>query len=116
MELEQGLKITQKDIIEFIAEFIQGDIMDKDFQKRIIDNLLNAFYLSDDRVVLYFNIKDGKEVIFIDKEDTDSAIETLLNKGNNEGSNFNPTSQPKALMFGHQRIMNTTMTSYISCK
>ncbi len=103
LELEQGLKITQKDIVEFVAEFIKGDIIDKDFQKRIIDNLLNAFYLSDDRVVLYFNIKGGKEVIFIDKEDTDHAVETLINKGSVKGSNFNPTSPPKE-NYTHPRI------------
>ncbi len=74
LELEQGLKITKKDIVVFVSEFIKGDLLDKDFQKRIIDNLLNAFYVYDDRVVLYFNIKGGKECIFIGKAETDAAM------------------------------------------
>ena len=77
LELEQGLKITQADITAFVAEFIKGDPHDKDFQKRIIDNLINAMYVSDERVVLYFNIKGGKETIFIGKDETDEAINAI---------------------------------------
>ena len=81
IELEQGLQITKDDIVSFIAEYIQGDPHDKDFQKRIIDNLINAFYLYDDRVVIYFNIKGGKETSFIGKDETDEAIKNIDNNG-----------------------------------
>lgn len=81
IELEQGLQITKDDIVSFIAEYIEGDPHDKDFQKRIIDNLINAFYLYDDRVVIYFNIKGGKETSFIGKDDTDEAIKNIDNNG-----------------------------------
>jgi len=77
VELEQGLKVTQADIIAFVAEFIKGNPHDKAFQKRIIDNLVNAMYISDDRVTLYFAIKGGKEVAFIGKDETDAAINEL---------------------------------------
>lgn len=81
LELERGLKITKQDIVVFVNEFIKGDLLDKDFQKRIIDNLLNAFYIYDDRVVIYFNIKGGKETAFIGKEETDTALENIANSG-----------------------------------
>lgn len=74
LELERGLKITKNDIIAFINEFTEGNLHDKNFQKRIIDNLVNAFYIYDDKVVLYFNIKSGKETAFIGKDETDEAL------------------------------------------
>ena len=48
---------------------------------KIIDNLINAFYLYDDRVVIYFNIKGGKETSFIGKDETDEAIKNIDNNG-----------------------------------
>lgn len=95
LELEQGLKITKKDIIVFVSEFIKGDLLDKDFQKRIIDNLINAFYIYDDRVVIYFNIKGGKEVSFIGKAETDAALADLNVSG---CSNLNHLAPPKVLL------------------
>lgn len=81
IEIEQGMQYTKDDIVTFITEFIQGDPHDKDFQKRIIDNLINAFYLYDDRIVIYFNIKGGKETAFIGKDDTDEAIKDIEKTG-----------------------------------
>lgn len=74
LELEQGLKVTKADIVAFVEEFIKGDVRDKDFQKRIIENLVRAMYVYDDEVVLYFNVKGGREESFIGKDDTDAAL------------------------------------------
>lgn len=78
LELEASFHLKQDDIVEFVAEFIKGDLHDPAFQKRIIDNLINAMYISDDRVVLYFNINNGQEVSHIGKDDTDAAIDGLF--------------------------------------
>lgn len=77
LELERGLKVTREDIVAFVEEFIKGDLHDKDFQKRIIDNLVRAMYIYDDEVVLYFNVKGGREEAFIGKDDTDAALSEL---------------------------------------
>lgn len=93
LEIEQGLKITKDDIVSFVAEYIEGNPHDKEFQKRIIDNLLNAFYLYDDRVVLYFNIKGGKETAFIGKAETDIAVENAINNGDCGVQTLTPTAR-----------------------
>lgn len=73
LELERGLRVRKEDIIAFVAEFVRGELHDKAFQKRIIDNLVNAMYIYDDKVVIYFNISGGSETAFIGKEETDDA-------------------------------------------
>ncbi len=81
LEFEQGLKIKKADIVAFVAEYIKGDLHDKGFQKRIIDNLVNAVYIYDNRVVLYFNVNNGREDAYIGKDDTDAAIDNLPDGG-----------------------------------
>ena len=78
LELEAGLKVTRNDIVEFVAEYVKGDPHDPEFQKRIIDNLVRAIYLYDDKIVIYFNVNNGKELSYIGKDDTDAAIDGLL--------------------------------------
>lgn len=104
IEIEQGLKITKDDIVSFVADFIKGNPHDKEFQKRIIDNLINAFYIYDDKVVIYFNIKGGKETAFIGKDETDDAVKNIENTSGCECSNFNYSAPPSATMFEHQQI------------
>ena len=44
LELEQGVPLTRKDIIDFISEFIDGNPYDKQFQELLIDNLVTTVY------------------------------------------------------------------------
>lgn len=74
LELERGYRITKKDLLDFIAELIKGDKNDKDYQQKIIDNLVSQVFVSDDKTIVYFNIKGGKKVETVSLEDTTTAI------------------------------------------
>ena len=122
LELEAGLKITRDDIVAFVAEYVKGDPHDPEFQKRIIDNLVRAIYLYDDKIVIYFNVSGGKEMSYIGKDDTDAAIDGLLDNlpesgtksrhgantgvcgGVGKGSNFNTLAPPIGIKFEHRQI------------
>ncbi|MBR1558864.1 MAG: hypothetical protein IJ646_01345, partial [Clostridia bacterium] len=43
-----------------------GDPLDEDFRKQIIDVFINSVYLYDDRVIIFYNIRGGKQVSYID--------------------------------------------------
>ena len=75
LELERGYKINKKDIIEFVAELIKGDRNDKEYQQKIIDNLVSQVYVRDDNTVVYFNIKGGKTIDLLDFDDTNEVLE-----------------------------------------
>ena len=79
LELERGYKLTKKDLLDFISLLLKGDKSDKDYQKKIIDNLVSQVYVSDDDTVVYFNIRGGKNVETekISLEDTNSALNSL---------------------------------------
>jgi len=74
LELERGLPITKQSILDFIAEFTDGDPMDKAFQKRIIDNLVMTVYAYDDQSVIYFSVGNRKNTLLISKKETDEII------------------------------------------
>ncbi len=88
LELERGYKITKKDLLDFVAELLKGDINDKEYQRKIIDNLVSQVFVSDDNTVCYFNIKGGKSIETVSFEDTKSAI-----KGNSGVQTQSPLSR-----------------------
>ena len=47
--------MTVDDVIDFINEVMRGNIKDKEFQKQIIDTFINAIYVFDDKLVIYYN-------------------------------------------------------------
>ena len=74
LELERGYKITKKDIVEFVGEVLKGDPNDKDYQKKIIDNLVSQVFVSDDDTVVYLYIKGGKTIDLLDINDTNEVL------------------------------------------
>lgn len=70
LELERGYKISKKDIVEFIGELLKGDVNDKEYQRKIIDNLVSQVFVHDDNTIVYFNIKGGKDIDLLDINDT----------------------------------------------
>lgn len=72
MRIANGHRYTQEQIIAWLKVFTRGDLMDKDFQKRIIDVFINSIYVYDDKMVIYYNIKGGKQVSYMEMlESTD---------------------------------------------
>ena len=75
LEIERGDEPTYEKISAFAAGFTDGDPHDKAHQKRVIDKLVNAVYISDKRTVIYFSFEN--EHPFISKEDTKQAIKDI---------------------------------------
>ena len=47
-----------KDIEKWIRSFKDGDLFDPEFRLRVIESLVNAVYLYDDRILIYYNTND----------------------------------------------------------
>ena len=89
LETERGLQFTRQEIIDFITEFTNGNPTDKAFQKRMIDNLVNCVYVSDNRITAYFTIKGSThELPFITKADNDTAQQQKSTLTASSGANM----------------------------
>ena len=62
-------ELKKEDVIAWLSQFTRGDLLDVEYQKKVIDVFINAIYLYDDRVVIFFNIQDCKQVSYIDMLD-----------------------------------------------
>lgn len=63
------VKLDKSDIVRWLQSMRRGDLMDEEYRKKIIEIFINAVYLYDDRVAIFFNVKDCKQVSYIDMID-----------------------------------------------
>ena len=83
--LERGRKITAKDILAFVAELLKGNPDDKEYQRKILDNLVSRVYIYDDeriKTVGYLNFGVDKNVEKIRLDETNEVIERLKSCSN----------------------------------
>lgn len=76
LKVASRIEITAEEIENWLQQFCHGDLFDMDFRRRIIDVFINAIYLYDDKVVIYFNIKDGKQISYIEMLDNMEGLES----------------------------------------
>jgi len=55
--------VTREEIIYWLQTLCEGDIEDKDFQKKLIDSFIVAVYLYDDRLKIVFDYSGDKNKI-----------------------------------------------------
>lgn len=73
-KIASGIRYTVPDVEAWLKGFAAGDACDENFRRRIIEVFINAVYLYDDRVVIYYNLKGGKQVSVIGLQDSDADI------------------------------------------
>lgn len=66
LNVAQGVKFSSEEITDWLKAFCSGDALDVEFQKRIIKTFVNSIYLYDDHFIIYYNLKDGKQVTYIE--------------------------------------------------
>lgn len=69
LRIANGIRYTQNDIESWLKTFCNGDLFDESFRRRIIDVFVNSVYLYDDRVIVFYNIRGGKQISYIDMLD-----------------------------------------------
>lgn len=60
---------TIEAIKHWLLNFCKGDLFDLNFRRRIIDVLINSIYLFDDKIAIYYNTKDAKQISYIEMAD-----------------------------------------------
>ena len=76
------------------ANFAAADLSDKSQKQKIIDIFVNSVYVYDDRVVIFFNYKDGERCVdfsvLSDSENTEGAISSNEKKTNTHENECSP--------------------------
>ncbi len=66
LRIANEIRFTEEDIVIWLKSFCNGDPCDLDFRRRIIDVFINSVFLYDDKVIIYYNIKGGKQISYIE--------------------------------------------------
>lgn len=66
LRIANEIRFTESDITAWLKQFCKGDLFDMDFRKKIIDVFINSVYLYDDKVIIYYNVRGGKQVSYIE--------------------------------------------------
>lgn len=80
LKVASQITLSEDEIMAWLRQFVHGDPTDPEFRQRVIDIFVNSIYLYDDKVVMYFNIKDAGQVSYIDmQEDLEDLSGSDLN-------------------------------------
>jgi site-specific DNA recombinase len=66
LKMAAGITYTVPEVCAWLKQFCTGDPLDPEFRRRIIEVFINSVYVYDDRLVLYFNVRGGKQVNYMD--------------------------------------------------
>lgn len=81
--------IQKDDVVKWLKSFCNGDLFDQEFRQRIIDTFINAVYLYDDKLLIFYNIRNGEQVCIIeDSNELESALPAM------ESSDLNGNGSP----------------------
>ena len=77
LELERGVRLTKKDIVSYVAEFLKADKNDTENWRRMVDVLIKKIYLYDTHISGFFSFTDS-EIDSVTFEDANTAISSVL--------------------------------------
>lgn len=66
LRIQQRIRITKKEVSAWLQTFAKGDLFDMEFRNKLIETFINSIYIWDDKIVIFYNIKGGKQTIGID--------------------------------------------------
>ncbi len=81
LRVAMGLRLTEKEVVSWLKTFRDGDPSDDDFRRRLVDIFINAVYAYDDRIIVFYNIRGGKQV---SNKDLYEALESPQDKENSK--------------------------------
>ena len=65
LRIAAGIRYTPAEVAAWLRQFCKGDPLDAAYRRRIVDLFINSVYLYDDRVIVFYNIKNGRQVSYV---------------------------------------------------
>jgi len=61
LRIASGIQYTKEQVIEWLKSFCDGNMDDETFQRRMIDVFVNSVYIYADKIVIFYNMRNGKQ-------------------------------------------------------
>ena len=66
LRVANKIQLTEDEIVAWLRSFCKGDLFDLAFRRRIIDVLVNSVFVFDDKIIIYYNVRGGKQVSYVE--------------------------------------------------
>lgn len=76
LRIASNIRYTEEEVMAWLKQFCKGDLFDEEFRRKIVDVFVNSVYLYDDRTVVFYNIRGGKQVSYMEMLDAVDSLET----------------------------------------
>ena len=78
LKLRREMQLTAADVELFLRGFAVGNIDDPEYRRKLINTLVNAVYVWDDKIIIYYNVSGvtGTEVTYSDAIQTAETADT----------------------------------------
>ncbi|MGN0503317.1 MAG: recombinase family protein, partial [Ruminococcus sp.] len=70
-KISNRAELTEQDVLKYLNKFRGGDLFDEKYRREIIDTFINSVIVYDDKIIIYFNLKDGQQISFIEPSELD---------------------------------------------
>lgn len=77
LKLVEKKTFTVDQYKQWLGTFANGDPLDEAFRQKVIDTFVNSVYLFDDRIIIYYNIKGGKQISYMEMCDDMENLEPI---------------------------------------
>ncbi len=64
LKVMQVITYTKDDIKNLLAEFLDGNINDINYQRKIINKFVNTIYIFDDKIAIYYNLFNTRKFTY----------------------------------------------------
>lgn len=86
LRVTSGVLIKKEEVIQWLKNYCQGDLFDMAFREKIIDTFINSVFLFDDKLIIYYNVKHGKQVSYIEALEDASETDSPCSDSDKTGS------------------------------
>lgn len=93
LRVASRLRLTEEEVKAWLHTFNSSDPEDDDFRQRLIDTMINSVYVYEDRIIIFYNIRGGKQVTHKDILDT---IENAPSPEDSTDREDNKESEPSS--------------------
>lgn len=64
LRIASRVQIRKEDVAAWLNQFRDGDSADPEYRKKVIDLFVNAIYIYDDKIKMFFNVTDSAQITY----------------------------------------------------
>lgn len=81
LKLVQIITHTKEEVKNLLAEYLEGNINDKNYQRKIINKFVNRIFIFDNKIAIYYNLFNLRNFTYEEALENIQENEVLISKG-----------------------------------